>query len=368
MSILSRGGRGPVVVDPPRPEPSTTADDAGRRVADVTIVIASRNRWPDLQQSLPRHHAPVILVDNGSTDGTPDLVRTHFPHVKVLAEEKNLGSSARNLGVRFAATPYVAFSDDDSWWEPEALTRASAHFAAHPSVGLIAARILVGAAQRLDPTCSMMTASPLGHRDDLPGPSVLGFVACGAVVRRDAFLAAGGFDDIIFFMGEEERLALDLAALGWDQVYVDDVVAHHFPSAARDRNAAAIKQARNRILTAVLRRPWRVVGDEVVHALLGTKVERIGLMRAIPKLPRAVAHRRRLPAEVERARCLLDRVSGETAIRARRPAGRDEDAEGRAGPRVHRPDLGSFCCHPPAEGRPTKVKERSDAAVRSVDL
>jgi GT2 family glycosyltransferase len=240
-------------------------------------------------------------------------VRTHFPQVTVVAEEKNLGSSARNLGVRLAATPYVAFSDDDSWWEPEALTRASALFAAHPSVGLIAARILVGAAQRLDPTCSMMTASPLGHRDDLPGPSVLGFVACGAVVRRDAFLAAGGFDDIIFFMGEEERVALDLAALGWDQVYVDDVVAHHFPSAARDRNAAAIKQARNRILTAVLRRPWRVVGDEVVHALLGAKVQRIGLMRAIPKLPRAVAHRRRLPAEVERARCLLDRASGETA-------------------------------------------------------
>jgi GT2 family glycosyltransferase len=211
-----------------------------------------------------------------------------------------------------SATPYVAFADDDSWWEPGALARASAVFAAHPTVGLIAARVLVGSAERLDPTCSMMTASPLGRRDGLPGPSVLGFVACGAVVRRDAFLAAGGFDDVIFFMGEEERLSLDLAALGWDQVYADDVVAHHFPSPARDRNAAAIQQARNRILTAVLRRPWKVVGDHVVHALAGEEVERIGLIRAIPRLPRALAGRRRLPAEVERARCLLDRASRQT--------------------------------------------------------
>lgn len=146
------------------------ADETGRRPATVTIVIASRNRWPDLQQSLPRHHAPVILIDNGSTDGTPELVRTHFPHIKVVAVEKNLGSSARNLGVELAATPYVAFSDDDSWWEPGALTRASALFAAHPSVGLIAVRILVGSAQRLDPTCSMMMASPLGHRNASPAP------------------------------------------------------------------------------------------------------------------------------------------------------------------------------------------------------
>ena len=132
-----------------------------------------------------------------------ELVRTQFPHITVVEMEKNLGAVARNFGVRLATTPYVAFADDDSWWAPGALRRASTLFAAHPSLGLIAARILVGAAQRLDPTCSRMTESPLGRRDVLPGPSVLGFLACGAVVRRHAFLAAGGFDDVIFFMGEE---------------------------------------------------------------------------------------------------------------------------------------------------------------------
>lgn len=306
VNATLRLGRRPLAVAVPRTESQGGDDETERGRADVTIVIASRNRWADLKRSLPRHQGPVILVDNGSTDGTAELVRTHFPHIKVVAVEKNLGASARNVGVRLAATPYVAFADDDSWWAPGALSQASALLAAHRSLGLIAARILVGPAQRLDPTCSIMTESPLGRRDDLPGPSVLGFVACGAVVRRDAFLAAGGFDDIIFFRGEEERLALDLATLGWDQVYVDEVVAHHFPSGARDSNTAPIQQARNRFLTAVLRRPWPVVADHFVGTLLGEKADRIGLMTAIPKVPKAMAHRRRLPAQVEQARCRLD--------------------------------------------------------------
>ena len=51
---------------------------------------------------------------------------------------------------------------------------------------------------------------PNGVEPDLPGRSVLGFLACGAVVRRSAFVQAGGFDPVVHFGGEEERLALDL--------------------------------------------------------------------------------------------------------------------------------------------------------------
>ena len=58
--------------------------------------------------------------------------------------------------------------------------------------------------------------SPLGRDPALPGPSILGFLACSAVVRKDAFEAVGGFSKILHFRGEEQLLSWDLSAHGWD--------------------------------------------------------------------------------------------------------------------------------------------------------
>jgi len=268
----------------------------------VTVVVMTRDRWPDLERTLPRHEAPVVLVDNGSSDGTPDLVRRHFPHVDVVALDTNHGSVARNIGVRRATTPYVAFADDDSWWAPGSLARITTLFDQHPRLAVLAGRILVGPEEREDPVCSLMADSPLGREPDLPGPSVLGFLACGAAVRRDAYLEAGGFDDVVFFMGEEERLALDLAAMGWGLAYCADVVAHHHPSPSRDPEAQRARGARNRLLTTVMRRPWPVVAREVVRDLRSGPTGRRAVRQALPVVPRAVGRRRRLPPHVEAAR------------------------------------------------------------------
>ena len=273
----------------------------------MTTVVATRNRWPRLSESLARHTGPVILVDNGSTDDTVRNVARHFPDVEVVSLPANRGAAARNVGVARATTPYVAFADDDSWWAPGALAEASALFARHPRLALLAGRILVGPQQRLDPTCRLMATSALGTAPDLPGPSVLGFLACGAVVRRDAFLAAGGFDDVVFFFGEEERLALDLAAAGWGLAYVDRVVAHHHPQAGATGRVALA--SRNRVLTAVLRRPWPEVARITFAELGNGEPGRRGVLAAAPRLARAVRQRRRLPAQVEAARRMLDRVN-----------------------------------------------------------
>jgi GT2 family glycosyltransferase len=273
---------------------------------DVTVVVMTRDRWPDLEHSLARHEGPVIVVDNGSRDGTPALARGRFPHVDVVELGRNHGSPARNVGVERARTPYVAFADDDSWWAPGALAHAAELFDRHPRLGLLAARMLVGAQEREDTICAEMAASPLGTAADLPGPSVLGFLACGAVVRREAYLAAGGFDDVVFFMGEEERLALDLMTLGWGLSYVDSVVAHHHPSPVRDSPARRARAARNELLTAVLRRPWRVVLRTASAQLRSGQVGRLALRQALAALPRALRARRRVPPRVEVARRLLD--------------------------------------------------------------
>jgi GT2 family glycosyltransferase len=267
--------------------------------ADVTVVVATRNRRADLLASLPRHEAPVILVDNASTDGTVEAVRATHPDVTVLPQTRNLGAEGRTVGVARAATPFVAFADDDSWWGPGELARAVEIMRAHPRLAVLVARVLVGPEQRLDAVCAEMATSPLGTPRDLPGPALLGFIACGALVRTEAFTAVGGFDPVVRFPGEEERLALDLVAAGWGISYVDSVTVHHHPSPARhspeERQAAVW---RSRLLTAVMRLPWADVVRTVGQAVAVGASGRVGLRRALPELPAALRSRRVVPQSV----------------------------------------------------------------------
>ena len=266
----------------------------------LTVVVVSRNRREDLMRSLPRHEAPVILVDNGSTDGTVAAVRAAFPHVEVIELTRNLAAVARNLGVLAARTPYVAFADDDSWWAPGALERAAAVLAGHPRVGLLAGRQLVGEAGVLDPMSAAMARAPLGRHPDGAGPDVLGFAACAAVVRRSAFLEVGGFDDVVRFPGEEERVALDLADRGWLMSYVDDVVSHHHPSPRRDQAAERQRAvARGALLTAVMRRPMRVVLRRALAEWRSGGARRDGVLAAGRRLPAALRRRHPVSPHVE---------------------------------------------------------------------
>ncbi|WP_432482082.1 glycosyltransferase family 2 protein [Kineococcus esterisolvens] len=276
---------------------------------DVTVVVATRDRADDLRTTLPRHEAPVVVVDNGSTDGSVEVVRAEsqrregagLPPLRLLQPGRNLGATARNLGVRAARTELVAFADDDSWWAPGALARAAEVFAAHPRMALLAARTLVGPAEDLDPICTDMASAPWGRSPDLPGPDVMGFLACTAVVRREAFLSAGGFDDVVFFAGEEERLTYDLVAAGWGLAYVDEVVAHHHPSTSR--SPAHVRRellGRNELLTAWMRRPLPVAAATTARWLAGGGEHRRSALDALPRLPRALRERRRPSPEVER--------------------------------------------------------------------
>lgn len=273
----------------------------------VTTVVMTRDRWPDLQVSLPHHEPPVVLVDNASADGTTAHVRRHHPDVEVLTLHRNLAAPARNLGVEAARTAYVAFADDDSWWAPGALDRAADLLDAHPRLAVVHARILFGPEERLDDLCAELAESPLPPARPLPGPAIAGFVACGAVVRRSAFLEVGGFDPVVAFPGEEARVALDLLAAGWDLAYVDDVVAHHHPSPTRDPGGRRRSRIiRNHLLTTLMRRPWPVVLREVAAAVrAGDRPAVRGLLHAVRRSPRALARRDVVPERIEDLLALL---------------------------------------------------------------
>lgn len=239
----------------------------------IGIAIATRNRVGSLRRTLARLTAlpgrpPIAVADNASDDGTAAAVAAEFPAVRLIALRRNLGAAARTLAADALGTTYVAFADDDSWWADDALPRAAALLDRRPAVGVIAARVLVGPERRLDPTCAEMAASPLPADGAPAARRVLGFVACGAVARRSAFLSVGGFHPRWGVGGEEGLLAIDLAAHGWATEYAGEVVAFHHPCPVRDPARRRAVQERNRIWLGWLRLParhsaavtWRSIG------------------------------------------------------------------------------------------------------------
>jgi N-acetylglucosaminyl-diphospho-decaprenol L-rhamnosyltransferase len=282
-------------------------------VPAVTVVVASRNRRPQLLESVPRHLAlperpPVIVVDDASADGTADALAA-LP-VRVIRLSANLGGAARNAGVAAAETPYVAFSDDDAWWAPGALERAAAVLDAHSRLAVIQAHVLVGADERDDPTCVAMAASPLPAAAGQPGHPILGFVACAAVVRRSAFLEVGGFSERLAVGGEEELLGLDLAAAGWQLSYVPEIVAHHHPPpAAGGRPKRREIMLRNALWTAWLRRPLGAAARASAGAIARAPADRTTLRAIRGALAGAVwvrRERRVSPPHVEAMRRRLE--------------------------------------------------------------
>ena len=273
----------------------------------VDVVIVTRNRARDLLRTLDHlqrlpERPRVIVVDNSSTDATCALVTSNHHEVSLVALRENVGAAARTIGVEHARAPYVAFCDDDSWWEPGALTAAADLFERFLHLAVIAARVLVGESAAIDPTCELMAASPIPARRPLPGPPVLGFIACGAVVRRDAYLQVGGFHRQFGIGGEEQLLALDLVSAGWDLAYVDSLVAYHHPSPVRDLERRRIIVTRNVLwsawlrlsLGAAARRTW-----DIIARLPRDPAARSGLLAALEGVPWIVRERRRLAPSVE---------------------------------------------------------------------
>lgn len=285
---------------------------------NVSFVIASRNRADELVAVVSRLLAttacPIIVVDNASEDSSVPVMRRAAEQsggrVSLIELGTNRGAVARNAGVAACHTDYVAFCDDDSWWVPEAPALGARIFDRYPETAVLAARTEVWPQRRDDPVVSRLADSPLGRRPDLPGPSILGFLACSAMVRKSAFQAVGGFSEILHFRGEEQLLALDLAARGWALCYCPELTAIHQPSPHRppgaDQDARSI---RNAVLTTWLRRPLPQCARAAVQLLAAATRDRAharAAAEAAARLPAVLAQRRRLPPAVEGALAVLE--------------------------------------------------------------
>ncbi|MGY1601525.1 glycosyltransferase family 2 protein [Geodermatophilus sp. SYSU D00815] len=295
----------------------------GRPDPRVAVVVITHQRREELLRTLAllrdlpeRPH--VVVVDNGSTDGTADAVRARFPEVELVASPTNLGAVGRNLGVARLSTPYVAFCDDDTWWDPGALRAAADALDRHPRLAVVTARILVEPGGREDPIVAELRDSPVRGAPWLPGPALGSFLAGASVLRREAFLEVGGFSERLWLGGEEELMAGDLAAAGWELCYLPELTVHHQASRARDAHKRRRDGIRNTLWTTWLRRPLRPAVRRTAHLLRTLprdRVSALGLLDAARGVPWVARERRVLPPHAEARFAALEQAQRRSAAR-----------------------------------------------------
>ncbi|HYO61028.1 MAG TPA: glycosyltransferase [Actinomycetota bacterium] len=206
----------------------------------ISVVIPAYNYAdylaPCVESVLAQTHAPadVVVVDDASTDATPEVVRAFGDRVTYVRHAQNSGlSAARNTGIRHAGADWITFLDADDVMKPGNLEAKGRRIAEHPS-----ARILFGNAEVIDSAGNPLgVARPRDGARLLPQRELLAmllernpFFASSAVVARECFEVAGGFDEELRH-AEDWDMWLRIAAT-FDGFYEDEPLLQHRTHAA----------------------------------------------------------------------------------------------------------------------------------------
>jgi GT2 family glycosyltransferase len=210
----------------------------------VALVIPNFNgaRWlPGVLDSVAAQTvapAEVLVVDDGSTDGSAELVAERYPDVRVLALADNGGfARAANAGVAAVSAEAVALVNTDVVLAPDWLERAVRALEQAPRAAAVATKLVdledpailysAGDVLRRDGACEQRGRFERdGGRFDAPG-EVFSACAGAALYRRSAVLAAGGFDERLGTYLEDVELGLRLQLAGWRCRWEPSAVARH---------------------------------------------------------------------------------------------------------------------------------------------
>jgi GT2 family glycosyltransferase len=255
--------------------------------AAIDVVIPTWNGRDLLERCLESlvgqtvEHS-VIIVDNGSTDGTAALVRDRFRTAQLIELERNYGfAGGVNRGVERGTAPVVVLVNNDVECDPPFLDRLSAPILADEGVGMVTGLLIRPGRSVIDSygiECdATLAAYPRFAGDPYPGTPVdddhlLGPSGGAAAYRRDAFAAAGGFDERTFAYMEDVDLALRLRGLGWAAAGAPEATGIHLGSATfghRSRAQVEIAGASR----AYMLRKYGVLGRGLTTAAWTLSVE-----------------------------------------------------------------------------------------------
>lgn len=228
---------------------------------DLSIVIVSWNTRDLLsrclasiaagQIALPGDTVEVIVVDNASSDGSVDLVRSAFPWVSLVENNANLGfARANNQGIALAHGRYVVLLNSDTEVQGDALARLAGFADAHPEAGAVGPRLL-NADGSLQPSCHpMLTPArefwrllfmdpirplatyPLQRWGTVQPRQVEVIKGACMLLRCEALAQVGALDERYFIYTEEVDLCYRLAQAGWELWWEPAARVVHFGGAS----------------------------------------------------------------------------------------------------------------------------------------
>ena len=230
----------------------------------VSVVIVTRNRAHDVLRCLKsvttqNHVSPeIIVVDNGSSDDTLSLLKSNYPNVIVLPQERNTGApQGRNIGIARAQGELCFCMDDDAELiDPDTITKCVQYFYNDPLLACLSLHVL----DQYDNI--VIKLIPRRDRkiltEDTPGAM---FSATGCMMRRAAFNDVGGFWEMLNpYFGEEPELSYRLLDRGYHILLTPKVAVRHYESLSERFNDRRLYNGvRNTPWFALRNLPWYAV-------------------------------------------------------------------------------------------------------------
>jgi hypothetical protein len=286
------------------------------------------------QQTLPP--SQVIVIDNGSTDGSVELVRRRFPKARLLTFSENRGfAAAMNAGIAETTTRFVAFLNNDAVAEPTWLEELAKCLARHPSAAAATSKLLLaGEPGRLDGAGDGLTRSFLpyvrGHGEPDDGRfgdelEVFGASGAAALWHASVLREVGGFDERFFAYYEDVDLSFRARLRGYEIWYAPRSVVRHTRggTAGQHVDFALFHPVKNRWFMLVKDLPGRTAARRSAAILAGEaffwgRTIRRGAPRALLRAYREVLRDwpelRKERREIQAARTIspgrLDRLLG----------------------------------------------------------
>jgi GT2 family glycosyltransferase len=244
----------------------------------VSVIVANWNRRDLLRaclKSLDDQTAAefeIIVVDNGSVDGSAEMVEREFARARLIRNNENRGfCAANNQGIEASRAEYIALLNNDAEADPGWLKALLDALEGRPDCGMAASKILVWEdPSRIDKAGHLIypdgqnrgRGSGEPDRGQYDGiEETLWPDGCAAMYRRRMLAEIGGFDEDLFAYADDAELGLRARIAGWRCLYAPGaVVRHHRGATLGLRSTRRLELIeRNRVLLAAKLFPWSLL-------------------------------------------------------------------------------------------------------------